>query len=81
MRRFRDDSLRKNCLGRIFIKLYYAVSPALVKMLGDKKIFKTFGKKCLDALIIWLQNRGVKDTPYTDFMYNDYEAFSDEDLL
>lgn len=67
LRRFRDDSLQRNCLGRIFIKLYYAVSPMIVKMLGDKKIFKTLGKKYLDALIIRLQNGGIKDTPYKDF--------------
>lgn len=66
LRRFRDDKLRKTWLGRIFIKVYYVVSPTLVKMFGDKKLFYTFCKKCLDALVLRLQSKGIKDSPYTD---------------
>lgn len=66
LRRFRDDNLRRSRLGRIFIKLYYAVSPTCVKLFGDKRLFKIFGKKCLDALILRLKSKGIKDTPYTD---------------
>ncbi len=66
LRRFRDQNLRKNWLGRFFIKIYYTVSPMLVKIFGDKMLFKSFGKKCLDVLILWLQGKGIEDTPYTD---------------
>lgn len=66
LRRFRDGSLRRSWFGRIFIKVYYAVSPAFVKMFGDKKLFKALGKKCLDTLVLLLQSKGVEDTPYTD---------------
>lgn len=66
LRRFRDECLQGNCLGRIFVKLYYAVSPVLVKILGDKRIFKILGKRFLDALVFQLRNRGIEDTPYTD---------------
>ncbi|MDE6432702.1 MAG: DUF2726 domain-containing protein [Lachnospiraceae bacterium] len=66
LRRFRDSNLRRSWFGCIFIKVYYAVSPVLVKMFGDKKLFKALGKKCLDVLILWLQAKGIEDTPYTD---------------
>ena len=67
LRRFRDNNLRKNWFGRIFIKIYYAISPMLVKLFGDKKLFKMFWKKCLDILVLQLQSNGIRDTPYTDF--------------
>lgn len=66
LRRFRDNNLRMSLFGRIFIKVYYAISPVCVKLFGDKKIFRTFGKKCLDSLVSRLQGKGIKDTPYTD---------------
>ncbi|MDO4328517.1 MAG: CFI-box-CTERM domain-containing protein [Lachnospiraceae bacterium] len=69
LRRFRDDKLAKRRIGRIFIKIYYAVSPALVKQFGDKELFQVFWKKCLDGLVLRLQEKGIKDTPYIDLEY------------
>lgn len=67
LRRFRDNRLRKSWIGCIFINVYYAVSPSLVKIFGNKKSFKLFWRKCLDAMILHLKEEGVEDTPYTDF--------------
>ena len=66
LRRFRDDKLRKKWIGRGFIRIYYTVSPTLVKWFGDKTVFKAFWKKCLDSLILRLREEGIKDTPYMD---------------
>jgi len=66
LRRFRDEKLRRRWLGRIFIKLYYTVSPSLVKWFGNQKYFRAFWKKQLDTLVLQLQDAGIKDTPYTD---------------
>ena len=66
LRRFRDESLRQKWFGRMFIKLYYAVSPGLVKLFGNRKLFKTIGRKCLDVMILQLKKAGIKDTPYVD---------------
>ena len=66
LRRFRDESLRKSCFGRIFIKIYYMASPLLVKWFGNKKLFKTIGRKCLDVMILRLAKKGIEDTPYMD---------------
>lgn len=51
LRKFRDEILRRNCFGRLFVKLYYAVSPTVVKMFGDKTFFRVFGKAVLDNII------------------------------
>lgn len=66
LRRFRDENLRKNWFGRLFIKQYYAVSPMLVKWFGNRKLFKTIGRKCLDVMILQLKKAGIEDTPYID---------------
>lgn len=66
LRRFRDGNLRRSWFGRVFIKVYYAVSPTLVKLFGDNKVFKAFWKKSLDFLVCRLKSKGIKDTPYTD---------------
>lgn len=66
LRRFRDDILEKSRLGRGFVAFYYAVSPALVRLLGGRKGFRVLGRKCLDILVYRLLKKGVKDIPYTD---------------
>lgn len=64
LRRFRDFSLKKNIFGRIFIKLYYFISPILVKMFGQTKWFNRVNKKVLDKLVNYLRKKGYKDSPY-----------------
>ena len=66
LRRFRDDTLGATVLGRAFIRTYYAISPAVVRMFGEKKGFRSFWRKRLDRLVRHLRGRGVEDTPYRD---------------
>lgn len=51
LRRFRDESLKKNIPGRIFIRAYYAVSPTLVRRFGSSPSFCAFWRNILDFLI------------------------------
>ena len=51
LRKYRDNKLSKSIKGRIFVKIYYKISPILVKYFGTNKWFKKFWKKFLDKLI------------------------------
>lgn len=51
LRRFRDEILHNSLLGRIFIKLYYAVSPKLVKHLQHSYKVNIYIKNLLDKFI------------------------------
>lgn len=66
LRRFRDLNLGASWYGRLFIKLYYLVSPTIVKCFGKTKIFQTFWRKKLDRFVKKLNNRGVSSSPYVD---------------
>ena len=66
LRRFRDDTLGSTWYGRAFIKLYYAISPTLVKWFGKTKWFKKMWKATLDRMVKKLNDKGVEDTPYKD---------------
>ncbi len=66
LRRFRDNTLAKSIPGRLFIKLYYAVSPTVVKYFGDTKVFKSFFKPRLDKLVSKLQEEGIESSYYID---------------
>ncbi len=66
LRRFRDNIIATNILGRVFIKTYYAISPTLVKWFGNKTWFKKLWKIPLDKMISSLKSKGVADTPYRD---------------
>ena len=66
LRRFRDDKLATNFFGILFIKLYYAVSPTLVRLFGKKNWFQSFWKKWLDRFVVDLNNAGVSNEPYSD---------------
>ena len=66
LRRFRDNVLGTNIPGKLFIKIYYSISPLLVKCFGDSALFKSIFKIPLDMLIRVLKNKGVSDTPYKD---------------
>ena len=66
LRRFRDDRLSTTWYGRLFIKVYYAISPTFVKWFGKTKLFKNIFKPKLDKLVAKLNNDGVADTPYDD---------------
>lgn len=66
LRRYRDFCLSKTWYGRAFIRLYYAVSPTVVKIFGCTKLFKNFWKKHLDKMVEKLQSTGYASTPYKD---------------
>ncbi len=66
LRRYRDYNLDTNCLGKLFIKTYYAVSPSIVRMFGRKEWFNRFWKKRLDRKVNRLKAKGYEDTPYVD---------------
>jgi hypothetical protein len=69
VRRFRDYSLADSLLGRLFIMLYYAISPTLVKWFGNTKWFKKIWKAILDKMVEKLQRNGFENTPYQDRNY------------
>jgi uncharacterized Zn finger protein (UPF0148 family) len=66
LRRFRDNTLGSTWYGRTFIRLYYAISPILVKWFGKTNWFKNMWKGTLDKMVINLNTNGVEDTPYND---------------
>lgn len=66
LRRFRDNTLAETWYGRAFVRVYYAVSPTLVKWFGKSAWFKRIWKAPLDKLVAKLRARGVENTPYVD---------------
>lgn len=66
LRRYRDETLAQSWYGRAFIRLYYAVSPTLVKWFGERSWFKKLWKGKLDRMVQELRSNGVEDTPYQD---------------
>jgi hypothetical protein len=66
LRRFRDNTLRSTWYGRTFIKIYYAVSPTVVRLFGKTKWFRRLWKAKLDKLTAKLNSQGVENTPYND---------------
>ena len=66
LRRFRDNVLAKTWYGRLFIHLYYAVSPTAVKLFGDSQWFQSFFRNRLDKMVSGLQANGFESTPYED---------------
>ena len=66
LRRYRDFKLAKTWHGRTFIRIYYAVSPTLVKLFGHTKWFKELWRVKLDRMVSELQAEGFESTPYND---------------
>lgn len=66
LRRYRDYTLAESWYGRAFIRVYYAISPTLVKWFGETKWFKNMWRGKLDRMVKKLQAKGVEDTPYED---------------
>lgn len=66
LRRFRDYTLSATWYGRAFIKVYYAISPKLVKAFGNCKWFKNMWRGKLDKMVMNLRKKGFEDTPYND---------------
>lgn len=66
LRRFRDLSLAKTRCGRILIRMYYTISPTLVKWCGHTKWFRKMWKNPLDKLVRKLRSKGYASTLYQD---------------
>lgn len=66
LRRYRDNVLDKTLFGKVFITLYYAVSPKIIKLFGNTHWFRSFWKSKLDRMVNKLRNKGIESTPYND---------------
>ena len=66
LRRYRDNTLALNPLGRAFIKMYYAISPTAVRLFGNYNWFRKLFKTPLDKWVNTLNNNGIENTPYDD---------------
>ena len=66
LRRFRDFILAKTWYGRVFVKIYYLISPQFVKLFGDNKLFKSLCKHILDKMVSNLKIKGFSDDKYYD---------------
>ncbi len=66
LRRFRDERLVQTAPGRLFVKIYYAVSPSVVKVFGRTTWFNLFWRRKLDKMVTRLKKNGFEDTPYHD---------------
>lgn len=66
LRRYRDNILRKNLFGRLLVRVYYLISPTLVRLFGNMRIFKRFFKKVLDKKIFKLNKKGISSLKYND---------------
>ena len=66
LRRFRDDTLDASWFGRCFIRIYYAISPTLVKWFGKSAIFKGILTPILNKIVKSLKDKGISDKPYND---------------
>lgn len=66
LRRYRDYYLYNRNYGRLFIKVYYKVSPTLVKIFGKNKYFIKFFRSILNKKIKKLKEMGYEDTKYKD---------------
>lgn len=66
LRRFRDNFLSSNWYGRTFIKIYYKVSPLLVRRFGKTKWFNSIWRGFLDRFVNKLQADGYTNSFYID---------------
>ena len=66
LRRYRDYKLALSWYGRAFIRVYYTISPILVRWFGRERWFQAFWKPFLDHKVSSLNKQGVDDTPYED---------------
>lgn len=66
LRRYRDEKLAKSIPGRLFIKIYYATSPTLVKMFGNQQWFKNIWTGVLNPFVEKLKREGFSDQKYYD---------------
>ena len=66
LRRYRDFVLAPHSLGRLFVKLYYVISPKLVSRFGNNTRITSFVRKRLDRFVHNLRINGIDNSPYSD---------------
>ncbi|MDR2558970.1 MAG: hypothetical protein LBC86_05435 [Oscillospiraceae bacterium] len=66
LRRYRDNTLSNSYFGRKFISTYYAISPKIVELFGNRKWFHRICKPFVNAVVLRLRKKGVDDSPYSD---------------
>lgn len=66
LRQYRDKVLSQSFWGKVFIRIYYAVSPSLVKHFGNIKCFRSFWKYFLNKIVKRLMKKGFCQYPYYD---------------
>ena len=66
LRRFRDERLSASAPGRLFIRLYYLASPALVRAFGGSEAFRSAVRRPLDRFVARLRREGFSGEPYED---------------
>lgn len=66
LRRYRDSSLQSTPFGRAFVKTYYAVSPTLVRKLGQAAWFNRLFRFVLTRFVEKLNCKGIEDGAYYD---------------
>ena len=57
LRNFRDEVLQKTLFGKLFVKIYYAVSPVIVRIFKNSSLFHRLTRKYLDAFVRKLENK------------------------
>lgn len=66
LRRYRDKVLDHTWYGRLFIRIYYSISPTLVRWFGTTHWFRELFYKPLNEWVAKLNKQGFKNTPYRD---------------
>lgn len=66
LRRFRDRVLAKTWYGRLFVLLYYSISPKIVKVFGKTTWFKKMWITPLNKFVFLLNKKGFSNTRYYD---------------
>lgn len=66
LRRYRDLKLYRTLAGTLFIRVYYKISPILIRVFDGKKWFKTIAKFQIDKIVRKLQEKGYSSEKYID---------------
>lgn len=66
LRRYRDEVLAKTWYGRLFIHLYYRLSPPVVNRFGNTRWFTKMWRSKLDRMVKKLNMQGFSDKSYED---------------
>lgn len=66
LRRWRDHQLASTSSGRQLVRLYYRVSPAVVRAVGNERWFAYAVRRPLDRFVARLRASGYSSLPYSD---------------